>query len=143
MISDDKEINYNKGIKNRIKDEDKFYFIKEDDTINSTYDQSLNSLIIEKSEKNCSDKVKKQKNKKQIIIAQFKEQIEKIIDEKFEKEYIKLKNNYEEKIEELLNEQEKIYNKNEIIKAKYYSLERYLKNFCRKLNIDYQSLLLN
>ena len=143
MISDDKEINYNKGIKNRIKDEDKFYFIKEDDTINSTYDQSLNSLIIEKSEKNCSDKVKKQKNKKPIIIAQFKEQIEKIIDEKFEKEYIKLKNNYEEKIEELLNEQEKIYNKNEIIKAKYYSLERYLKNYCRKLNVDYQSLLLN
>ena len=140
----DETNNYNKEIINKIKDGDKSYFIKEDNSINSTYDKTLNDLFIEKSNKNnCSENVKKQKNKKPIITTQFKEKLEKMIDEKFEKEYIKLNNDYEEKINELLNEQEKIYNKNEIIKAKYYALEKYLKNYCRKLNIDYESLLLN
>ena len=137
------EYNCNKEINNKIKDNDKSYFIKEDNSINSTYDKTLNDLSIEKSNNKCSGNVKTHKNKMSIITAQFKEELEKMIDEKFEKEYIKLNNDYEEKINELLNEQEKIYNKNEIIKAKYNMLEKYLKNYCRKLNIDYESLLLN
>ena len=139
----DETNNYNKEIINKIKDGDKSYFIKEDNSINSTYDKTLNDLFIEKSKKSRSDTIKMHKNKMPIITAIFKEELEKMVDEKFEEEYIKLNNDYEEKINELLNEQEKIYNKNEIIKAKYYALEKYLKNYCRKLNIDYESLLLN
>ena len=137
------EYNCNKEINNKIKDNDKSYFIKEDNSINSTYDKTFNDLSIEKSNNKCSENVKTHKTKMSIITAQFKDELEKMIDEKFEKEYIKLNNDYEEKINELLNEQEKIYNKNEIIKAKYNMLEKYLKNYCRKLNIDYESLLLN
>ena len=66
-----------------------------------------------------------------------------LVDKQFEEEYTKLNNEYEEKIEELLIEQEKIFNKNEMLKAKCNALENYLKNYCKKANIDYDSLLSN
>ena len=75
------------------------------------------------------------------IPPELKEQIEKIVDKQFEEEYKKLNAEYDEKIEELLQEQEEISNKNEIIKAKYEALEEYLKNYCKKANIDYNDLL--
>ena len=87
-----------------------------------------------------SKKVKKRK-RKPIITDEMKEQIEKMVDLQFEEEFNKLNNEYEEKIEELLIEQEKIINKNEIIKAKYDALESYLKNYCKMANIDYEKLL--
>ena len=75
-----------------------------------------------------------------VITEEFKEELEKMLDEKFEEEYNQLNTDYEEKIEELLIEQEKVFNKNEIIKAKYNALEKYLRYFCKKANIDYESL---
>ena len=87
-----------------------------------------------------SKKVKKRK-RKPIITDEMKEQIEKMVDLQFEEEYRKLNDEYEEKIEELLIEQEKVINKNEIIKAKYDALESYLKNYCKMANIDYENLL--
>ena len=87
-----------------------------------------------------SKKVKKRK-RKPIITDEMKEQIEKMVDLQFEEEFNKLNNEYEEKIEELLIEQEKIIIKNEIIKAKYDALESYLKNYCKMANIDYEKLL--
>ena len=75
------------------------------------------------------------------IPPELKEQIEKMVDKQFEEEYKKLNAEYDEKIEELLQEQEEISNKNEIIKAKYEALEEYLKNYCKKANIDYNDLL--
>ena len=87
-----------------------------------------------------SKKVKKAQ-KKPIITEEMKEQIEKMVDLQFEEEFNKLNNEYEEKIEELLIEQEKIIIKNEIIKAKYDALESYLKNYCKMANIDYEKLL--
>ena len=75
------------------------------------------------------------------IPIELKEQIEKKVDAKFEEEYKLLNAEYDEKIEELLNEYEEICNKNEIIKAKYEALEDYLKNYCKRNNIDYNELL--
>ena len=75
------------------------------------------------------------------IPPELKEQIEKMVDKQFEEEYKKLNAEYDEKIEELLQVQEEISNKNEIIKAKYEALEEYLKNYCKKANIDYNDLL--
>ena len=75
------------------------------------------------------------------IPPELKEQIEKMVDKQFEEEYKKLNAEYDEIIEELLQEQEEISNKNEIIKAKYEALEEYLKNYCKKANIDYNDLL--
>ena len=77
------------------------------------------------------------------IPPELKEQIEKMVDKQFEEEYKKLNAEYEEKIEELIQEQEEIANKNEIVKAKYEALEEYLKNYCKKANIDYNELLKN
>ena len=94
------------------------------------------------SEKNNSIN-ENSKAEMKIITEEFKQEIEKMVDQQFEKEYIKLNNEYEEKIEELLNEQEEIFNRHEILKAKYNSLEKYLKNYCKKAGIDYDSLLLD
>ena len=69
------------------------------------------------------------------------EEIKKIIEDKVDfymnKEYEELFNEYEEKINDLLEYQEKVFIKNEILKQKIYSLNNYLKLYCKKNNIDY------
>ena len=118
-------------------------YLDNNSSFNTTLNQSSFILNLEKSKidfKNEGTK-KKKKNKMPILIEEFKEQIENIIDQQFEDEYEKLNRESEEKIEQLLNEQEKINIKNEILKAKYNALEKYLKNDCKKANIDYESLL--
>ena len=75
------------------------------------------------------------------MLDEFKEEIEKMVDKQFEEEYSKINKEYDEKLEELLIEQEKIFNKNEMLKAKYNALEKYVKNYCKKANIDYDNLL--
>ena len=104
---------------------------------NNDISLTQDSLILNRKEK----KQKKKKKTVPIMTEEFKEEIEKMVDKQFEKEYSKLNKEYEEKLEELLNEQEKIFNKNEMLKAKYNALEKYLKNYCKKVNIDYDSLL--
>ena len=99
------------------------------------------SMSMNQKEEVLKESKKVKKTKKPIITKEMKEQIEKMVDLQFEEEYNKLNNEYEEKIEELLIEQEKIINKNEIIKAKYDALESYLKNYCKMANIDYENLL--
>ena len=136
MISNDEFI-YNKENNYKIKDDDKSYFINEINSNNTTYSQTLNN---EKTSINNSIIVKKTK-KTPLINQEYIEKIDKLIDEQLEEEYIKLNGEYEQKIEQLLNEQENIFNKNELIKAKYYALEKYLKYYCKKLNVDYESML--
>ena len=77
------------------------------------------------------------------LSPEVKEQIEKMVDSQFEEAYKALNDEYDMKIEELINEQEEISNKNEMIKSKYEALEEYLKNYCKRANIDYESLLKN
>ena len=107
-------------------------FIRNED-ISLTQD----SLILDTKEK----KQKKKKKTVPIMTDEFREEIEKMVDKQFENEYSKINKEYEEKLEELLNEQEKVFNKNEMLKAKFNALEKYLKNYCKKVNIDYDSLL--
>ena len=107
-------------------------FIRNED-ISLTQD----SLILDTKEK----KQKKKKKTVPIMTQEFREEIEKMVDKQFENEYSKINKEYEEKLEELLNEQEKVFNKNEMLKAKFNALEKYLKNYCKKVNIDYDSLL--
>ena len=118
-------------------------YLDNNSSLNITLNQSSFILNLEKSKIDFKNEGtnKKKKNNIPILIEEFKEQIENIIDQQFEDEYEKLNSEYEEKIEQLLNEQEKINNKNEILKAKYNALEKYLKNYCKKVNIDYESLL--
>ena len=75
------------------------------------------------------------------LSPEIKEQIEKMVDSQFEEAYKALNDEYDMKIEELINEQEEISNKNEMIKSKYEALEEYLKNYCKRVNIDYEALL--
>ena len=75
------------------------------------------------------------------LSPEIKEQIEKMVDSQFEEAYKALNDEYDMKIEELINEQEEISNKNEMIKSKYEALEEYLKNYCKRANIDYEGLL--
>ncbi len=105
--------------------------------------QNSTILSIEKPKKKTpmEKKQKKKKKKIPIMLDEFKEEIEKMVDKQFEEEYSKINKEYDEKLEELLIEQEKIFNKNEMLKAKYNALEKYVKNYCKKANIDYDNLL--
>ena len=91
----------------------------------STLDLVQNTIILEKKE----------------IAPELKEQIERMVDAQFNEVYKRINAEYDEKIEELIDEQEEISNKNEMIKSKYEALEEYLKNYCKRVNIDYESLL--
>ena len=142
IVNEEKIKNYNKDINHIKKNDDGTSIEDEDNEMNSTCSQTISNLFSDESNNNKS-KNKKNKKNKTSLMGEFKEQIEKMIDKQFEEEYNKINKDYDEKIEELLNEQEIIYNKNEIIKAKYYALEKYLKNYCKKLNIDYENLILN
>ena len=91
----------------------------------STLDLAQNTIILEKKE----------------IAPELKEQIERMVDAQFNEVYKRINAEYDEKIEELIDEQEEISNKNEMIKSKYEALEEYLKNYCKRVNIDFESLL--
>ena len=91
----------------------------------STLDLVQNTIILEKKE----------------IAPELKEQIERMVDAQFNEVYKRINAEYDEKIEELIDEQEETSNKNEMIKSKYEALEEYLKNYCKRVNIDYESLL--
>ena len=93
--------------------------------MNNSKELSQNTIILEKAE----------------ISPEIKEQIEKMVDDQFEEEYKKINAEYDKKIEELINEREEICNKNEMIKSKYEALEEYLRNYCKRMNIDYDSLV--
>ena len=91
----------------------------------STLDLVQNTIILEKKE----------------IAPELKEQIERMVDAQFNEVYKRINAEYDEKIEELIDEQEEISNKNEMIKSKYEALEEYLKKYCKRVNIDYENLL--
>ena len=111
----------------------------------TTLEMTLSNISLKNQEKNNINdkKAKKAKNKEPIITEELKEQIEKMVDKEFELQYKELNNYYEQKVEELLNEQETIFNKNEILKQQFNSLVKYIKNYCRKANIDYEALITN
>ena len=111
----------------------------------TTLEMTLSNISLKNQEKNNINdkKAKKAKNKEPIITEELKEQIEKMVDKEFELQYKELNNYYGQKVEELLNEQETIFNKNEILKQQFNSLVKYIKNYCRKANIDYEALITN
>ena len=132
----------NKNYNNSIFNEDAKTTYSESNKNNmSLMSMSMSMSMNQKEEVLKESKQVKKAQKKPIITEEMKEQIEKMVDLQFEEEYRKLNDEYEEKIEELLIEQEKVINKNEIIKAKYDALESYLKNYCKMANIDYENLL--
>ena len=132
----------NKNYNNSILNEDAKTTYSESNKNNmSLMSMSMSMSMNQKEEVLKESKKAKKAQKKPIITEEMKEQIEKMVDLQFEEEYRKLNDEYEEKIEELLIEQEKVINKNEIIKAKYDALESYLKNYCKMANIDYENLL--
>ena len=136
-------IEKNRNYNNSILNEDAKTTYSESNKNGMSMNMSMMSMSMSMNQKEevLKESKKAKKTKKPIITKEMKEQIEKMVDLQFEEEYNKLKNEYEEKIEELLIEQEKIINKNEIIKAKYDALESYLKNYCKMANIDYENLL--
>ena len=135
-------IEKNKNYNNSILNEDAKTTYSESNKNNmSLMSMSMSMSMNQKEEVLQESKKVKKAQKKPIITEEMKEQIEKMVDLQFEEEYRKLNDEYEEKIEELLIEQEKVINKNEIIKAKYDALESYLKNYCKMANIDYENLL--
>ena len=104
------------------------------DKINQT--QTENTIIIPENKKQVeSDDIDEE------LSAEIKEQIAKMVDAQFSEEYNKLNQEFNDKIEELINEQEMMDDKYEIIKAKYDALEEYIKNYCKRNNIDFNSLL--
>ena len=56
------------------------------------------------------------------------------------KKYEELSNDYDRKINDLLEIQENVFIRKEMIKQKIISLKNYLKSYCKKHNIDYDSL---
>ena len=146
MLSEQNEenniIEKNRNYNNSILNEDAKTTYSESNKNNmSLMNMSMSMSMNQKEEVLKESKQVKKAQKKPIITEEMKEQIEKMVDLQFEEEYRKLNDEYEEKIEELLIEQEKVINKNEIIKAKYDALESYLKNYCKMANIDYENLL--
>ena len=104
------------------------------DKINQT--QTENTIIIPENKKQVeNDDIDGE------LSAEIKEQIAKMVDAQFSEEYNKLNQEFNDKIEELINEQEMMDDKYEIIKAKYDALEEYIKNYCKRNNIDFNSLL--
>ena len=99
--------------------------INDTSLMNNSKELSQNTIILEKAE----------------ISPEIKEQIEKMVDDQFEEAYKIINAEYDQKIEELINEREEICNKNEMIKSKYEALEEYLRNYCKRMNIDYDSLV--
>ena len=104
------------------------------DKINQT--QTENTIIIPENKKQVeNDDIDEE------LSAEIKEQIAKMVDAQFSEEYNKLNQEFNDKIEELINEQEMMDDKYEIIKAKYDALEEYIRNYCKRNNIDFNSLL--
>ena len=71
-------------------------------------------------------------------------EIKKIVEDKVDfymmKKYEELSSEYEGKINDLLEIQENVFIKKEMIKQKIISLKNYLMSYCKKNNIDYDSL---
>ena len=72
------------------------------------------------------------------------DEIKKIVEDKVDfymmKKYEELSSEYEGKINDLLEIQENVFIKKEMIKQKIISLKNYLMSYCKKNNIDYDSL---
>ncbi len=72
------------------------------------------------------------------------DEIKAIVEEKVDfymmKKIEELSNYYEGKINDLLEIQENVFIKKEMIKQKIISLQNYLKSYCKKNNIDYDNI---
>ncbi len=66
--------------------------------------------------------------------------VEDKVDFYMKKKYEELSSEYDRKINDLLEIQENAFIKKEMIKQKIISLKNYLKSYCKKHNIDYDSL---
>ena len=101
---------------------------------NNNYDNNQQKET-EKNKKN------ENKTKNDLIEAnydndEYKKIIEERVDSYLMKEYDELFNNFEIKLNHLLNIQEELFIENDIIKQKLFHLDNYLKIYCQKNNID-------
>ena len=74
---------------------------------------------------------------------EIKNIVEDKVDSYMMKKYEELSKDYEGKINDLLELQENVFIKKEMIKQKIISLKNYLMSYCKKHNIDYDSLTEN
>lgn len=74
---------------------------------------------------------------------ELKREIESKVDLQYKEVYKKMQKHYDDQIYELLCEQERVFGKSEMIKAKIGTLETYLKNFCKINGLDYKELISN
>lgn len=72
---------------------------------------------------------------------ELRQEIENKVDQQFEAKYKEMAEYYDNKIYDLLCEQEKVFGKSEMIKAKIGTLETYIKNYCKINGLDYNELI--
>ena len=118
---------------------------------NMTFDSSLNLIENSSLQRNFTKKgvpylegqniAENDSDDEYELSDELRQEIEKRVDLQFQDKYKEMNEYYEEKIFNLLNEQEKVFTKSEMIKAKINTLENYLKNYCKINGIDFNELV--
>ena len=142
--------NYNSQIENNTYSEEYKDKLEANQTnleisLNSTQNESLlkdpfkNEIEkVNEGEKNTAEN---DSDEEYELSDELRQEIEKRVDSQFQDKYKEMSEYYENRIFDLLNEQEKVFTKSEIIKAKINTLENYLKNYCKINGIDFDELI--
>lgn len=114
-------------------------------SLNSTQNESLLKdpfqNEIEKVNEREKNTAENDSDEEYELSDELREEIEKRVDLQFQDKYKEMSEYYENRIFDLLNEQEKVFTKSEMIKAKINTLENYLKNYCKINGIDFDELI--
>ena len=114
-------------------------------SLNSTQNESLLKdpfqNEIEKVNEREKNTTENDSDEEYELSDELREEIEKRVDLQFQDKYKEMSEYYENRIFDLLNEQEKVFTKSEMIKAKINTLENYLKNYCKINGIDFDELI--
>ena len=105
--------------------------------INLNENESPQNALFQKGQNTGENKF----NDEYELSDELRQEIEKRVDLQFQDKYKKMSEYYEEKIFYLLNEQEKIFTRSEMIKEKINTLENYLKKYCKINGIDFDELI--
>lgn len=114
-------------------------------SLNSTQNESLLKdpfqNEIEKVNEREKNTTENDSDEEYELSDELRQEIEKRVDLQFQDKYKEMSEYYENRIFDLLNEQEKVFTKSEMIKAKINTLENYLKNYCKINGIDFDELI--
>ena len=114
-------------------------------SLNSTQNESLLKdpfqNEIEKVNEREKNTAENDSDEEYELSDELREEIEKRVDLQFQDKYKEMSEYYENRIFDLLNEQEKVFTKSEMIKAKINTLENYLKYYCKINGIDFDELI--